>query len=488
MRPASGLRLKIAIVLCTIVYLSLSSIALASDTIQVFGGGVLTMTAKAASIRCVSGDPLVPYTIFTNFSYSLDTVTNPTLNARYDPAEECFSNRTYAIRLQSGCTIQFTPPSLAFLECAGISGYVGPKYMVVGVTYVPPGPSSFVEYSTSSFFGTTTSLSSSVTRETSISASVKAEGDIIPKVLHGEITATASAGATQSSTSSSSVTVSIQNLFTTRLGGTPSAFSPVDHDYDIIWLWLNPAVLLTVYPKLPGFPSVVTWNGYGFDASDQPAMDIWPIEVGYLNGHFGPLPLEDASVLSRSWAASQVFLPGQGPGLTSADFADILQADPFATSGYTVTLSPTAVPATTVDGRFTISGPTNGSAQSFAYRQPAPGSAPLTQTMSNTYSTTSALGKTSSHQSRVGFGVDTSLSGSFFGKLTVSLSTSFTLTHTHESGNSVTSTTSQVDTLSITGPPCGSQTPPCAPVYMGPPQFNVYQDNIFGSFMFNPVN
>lgn len=445
------------------------------------------MTQTAASIRCVSGDPLVHYTIFSNFSYSLDTVTNPTLSARYDIDEQCFSNRPFTIRLQSGCTIEYDPPSSAALQCAGISGYVGPKYLVVGITYVPPGPSSFVEYSTSSSFGTTTSLSDSVSRETSISTSVKAEVGL-PEVLHGSITATASAGATQTSTSSSSVTVSIQNLFTTRLGGTPSAFSPVDHDYDIIWLWLNPAVLLTVYPKLPGFPSVVTWNGYGFDASAQPAMEIWPIEVGYLNGHLGPLRPEDASVLSRSWAANQVFLPGQGPGLTSEDFANILQADPFATGGYTVTLSPTAAPATTVDGRFTISGAANGGAQSFAYRQPAPGSSPLTQTMSNTYSTTSTLGRSSSHQTKVGFGVDTSLSGSFLAKLTASLSVSFTLTQTHESGTSVTSTTSQIDTLSITGPPCGSQTPPCVPVYTGPPQFNVYQDNIFGSFMFNPVN
>ena len=493
MSIASGLTtaMKITIALGTMVYLAPSVTALPLTTIPVNGGGVLTMSQTSATKRC-EGD-LVSYAVFTNFSYSLDTVINPSQQARYDQNASCVFPETITLKLQGGCTIVFNPAVMfnagadPQLKCAGVPGYVGPKYIVVGVTYVPPGPSSFVQYSTSSFFGTTTSLSNSLSAGVSFSTSVTGGGSIL-KVLSGTITQTVSGSAMQTSTDSSSITVSIQNLFTTRLGGTPSAFSPVNHDYDIIWLWLNPAMLFTVYPSLPGFPSVVTWNGYGLDASDQPAMDIWPIEVGYLNGHFGSLPFEDASVLSRSWAVNQLFPAGQGPGLTSLDFENILRVDPFADSNYQVVLSSTAMPTTTVDGRFTISGATNGSAQSFIYRQPAPGSSPLTQTMTNTYTNTSTLGTTSSFQTQVGFGVEASLSGEFFAKLSRSLKLSFTLTQTHQSGRSVTATTTQIDTLSITGPPCGSNTPPCAPVYTGPPQFNVYQDNIFGTFMFNPVN
>lgn len=482
---------KLVIMLGVMACLALSSSAARAGTVNwsVIGGGLLTMTETTTSVRCGASTRFDPVTQYTNFSYSLDTVTNPTLLARFDEADfPCFPNRTYTLRLQGGCTIDFDPGGGAALICAGVPGYVGPKYLVVGVTYAPPGPASFVQYSTSTSFGTTTSLTSSFMSNTSLSVSVSA-GAKIAGWLNGKLTVTGSTSETQTSTDSSSTTVSIQNLFTTRLAGTPNAFSPVNHDYDLVWLWLNPVMLFTVYPKPPSFPPVVTWTGYGYDATDQPAMDIWPIEVGYLNGHFGQLPFTDASVLARSWAVNQVFGPGQVPGLTAEDFANILRADPFADPGYTVALSSTAVPATTVDGRFTISGATGGGAQSFTYRQPAPGGTPLTQSLTSTYTNISTLGRSSSYQTQVGYGIDASMSASFFGVTFGSdVKFSHTLTHTHQSSSSISSTTSQMDTASITGPPCGSGTPPCVPVYTGPAEFNIYQDNVFGTFMFNPVN
>jgi len=43
--------------------------------------------------------------------------------------------------------------------------------------------------------------------------------------------------------------------------------------------------------------------------------------------------------------------------------------------------------------------------------------------------------------------------------------------------------------LSITGPPCAGVNFPCNPTYNGiPSEFDVYQDNIYGTFMFNGVN
>lgn len=485
---------KFATGLGVIACLVLWSSAAGAQTVTwpVTGGGLLTMTENSTSMRCGSTQRFDLVTQYTSFSYSLDTITNPTLVARFDGERSpCFSNRISTLKLRGGCTITFDPSGDASLICAGVPGYVGPKYLVVGVTYVPPGPASFVEYSTSTSFGTTTSLSSSFSSNTSVSVStgVGESWKLIGGYVDGKLTVTGTTSETQSSSDSSSVSVSIQNLFTTRLAGTPDAFRPVNHDYDLIWLWLNPVMLFTVYPKLPGFPSVVTWNGYGYNAIDQPAMDIWPIEVGYLNGHFGPLPFQDASVLARSFAANQVFAAGQGPGLTAEDFANILRADPFADPGYSVVLSSTAVPATTVDGRFTIASTPSGGAQSFIYRQPAPGGTPLTQSLTNSYNHMSTLGRSSSYQSQVGYGIDASTSASFFGvTFSTSVSLSHTLTHTHESSSSITSTTAQVDTVSITGPPCGSSTPPCVPVYTGPPEFNVYQDNVFGTFMLNAVH
>jgi hypothetical protein len=41
-----------------------------------------------------------------------------------------------------------------------ITGFVNPKYVVVGVTYAPPGPSSNVTYTNSKLVGTTTTTTS----------------------------------------------------------------------------------------------------------------------------------------------------------------------------------------------------------------------------------------------------------------------------------------------------------------------------------------
>lgn len=475
-----------ALVMATCLTWSASAWAI-TRTMQVAGGGVLTAAETFSTAQCGPGKSGLDHiTKLTSFAYSLDTVSQPNLAAIFHSAPDCDDNPKYTLPLRSGCTIKFDSQLAPAITCGDVPGYVGPKYLVVGVSYAAPGPGSFVQYSTSSSFGTTTSLSSSFSSNTSISVSLS-HGVSIAGVLKGDVKVTGTVSASQTSTTSSSTTVSIENLFTTLLPGTPDAFSPINHDYDIIWLWLNPVMLFTVRLSPPSFPSAVTWNGYAYDLADQPGMDIWPIEVGYLNGHFGPLPPTHVTVLSRSWAATQVYPPGHGPELTSEDFANILRSDPFTTAGYSVTLSPSANPVTSSDGRFTIAGVTNGSAQSFVYRQPAPGGSPLTQSFTNTYTTMSTLGRSSAYQEQVEFGIDVSLSGSFFAKFSSTLNISQTFTHTHEASSSVTSTGTVIDSLSITGPPCGSNTPPCSPVYTGPSEFDVYQDNIFGSFMFNPV-
>src|SRR4051794_37111711 len=43
------------------------------------------------------------------------------------------------------------------------AGLINPKYIIVGVTYAPPGPQSNVSYADSTMVGTTTNLSSSYT-------------------------------------------------------------------------------------------------------------------------------------------------------------------------------------------------------------------------------------------------------------------------------------------------------------------------------------
>lgn len=52
--------------------------------------------------------------------------------------------------------------------------------------------------------------------------------------------------------------------------------------------------------------------------------------------------------------------------------------------------------------------------------------------------------------------------------------------------STITDTNMQTDQLQITGPGCTGS--PCNPAYSGPGEFDVYQDNIYGTFMFWPVN
>jgi len=52
--------------------------------------------------------------------------------------------------------------------------------------------------------------------------------------------------------------------------------------------------------------------------------------------------------------------------------------------------------------------------------------------------------------------------------------------------NTITHTNTQMDSATIQGPPCTGS--PCNPLYSGPAQFVIYQDNLFGTFLFDGVN
>jgi hypothetical protein len=78
---------------------------------------------------------------------------------------------------------------------------------------------------------------------------------------------------------------------------------------------------------------------------------------------------------------------------------------------------------------------------------------------------------------------------SWWDSLKYTLKESDTLTWTNSWLNTLTTTTTLQQALSLTGPPCPANPPgPCNPEYAGPGQFYVYQDNQFGTFMFYPTN
>lgn len=372
----------------------------------------------------------------------------------------------------------------------GVQGYVDPKYLVIGITYAPPGPNTntWVQYLNSTFVGVTETLSSSFYNGNTQTISFSAGGKIVG-VLHGTNTTTQSTTNSQTSTKSSTITTSIQVQNGEKTPGTGNYFAPVDNDYDIIWIWLNPVALFTLNSSGPP-----TWNGYGFDMSDQSDLDVVGIPLGYLNGDFGSMPPQYLASTNRSWAANQMWPAGQGPALTSADFAQIASLDPFSNSSYGTNEIGYAPPPSTADNRFTMS--LCNSETEAPYTQGSPNQPSAEDyTCQATYTNLSTQAQSLSTTFSQTFSVDTSFSAStFFADFSASLQNAYTLTWTTEAQTSITNSTSSFANVSIEGPPCDNTLPSyvCSPVYDAngnePTEFNVYQDNMFGTFMFAPIH
>jgi hypothetical protein len=78
--------------------------------------------------------------------------------------------------------------------------------------------------------------------------------------------------------------------------------------------------------------------------------------------------------------------------------------------------------------------------------------------------------------------LEAQFSGGIFGsKLTLDLKTTNTLTWMNTWLNTLTVTQTNTNALSVTEPSG------CNPPYAGPGQFIVFQDNMYGTFMFYPV-
>jgi sugar lactone lactonase YvrE len=379
---------------------------------------------------------------------------------------------------------------------AGFSGFINPKYVVVGVVYAPPGSSSSVTYTNTTSVGDTTTIASSFTSDVGYSVS-EAIGIGIPAggITKGgvNLTFTESTDYTQGSNSSQTLTISKASTIAYTTGGTPT-FAPVNSDYDYIWLWLNPEFLVSYTPAAGSNPANLQLTGYAFDPTDPasgepPASgpyisgpDIVEVQVGCLDGDFScpsTLTITDGVVtsgtLARSWAAGEYqWAAGQGPGLTTADIAYILTFDPLVPSNdYTLLES---FPSTTSDGRFT--------------KEPYPPNpiqypvGAATEMYNTVQTDTESVASGASTMIKQAFGVSEQFGTSFLDIFTstTTMTESLTLTWNYTWLNTLTTTTTLTDALSVKGPP----DPP--PTYDGPVEFIAYQDNIFGTFAFVPVN
>jgi len=357
-------------------------------------------------------------------------------------------------------------------------GFVNPKYVIASIEYAPPGLSSSASYGNNTVVGTSTTVSSSFSNKATQSVSISS-GGAIPGFTTNHTT-TNSNSYTQGQDTSSSVAVSQMSSLTTGVNGveTPAG---TNHDDDLMRVWLNP--IFTFGVDNTSNPITVIWTGYGYDLNDSaayPYMELVDVKMGCLNGHFSPSDSNCSYFFGRAqrtWAHNNQ--DGSGPGLTGngaacvagsgSDICNILAADPFSNPNYAPTFNPPSI--STVDGRFTACNTTNCSQTISA----TPGG--FTQ-YSQGYTTTTAQSQTSRYTYSQTFAVEDQFKGTgWLSGFNASLASSNELTWSHQFSQATNNSQSQIASFTIK--PSSS--------YTGPGGFDVYQDNVFGTFIFWPI-
>ncbi len=340
------------------------------------------------------------------------------------------------------------------------TGYINPKYKVVGIAYSVPGTSSFVQYTDTTMLGTSTSTSNSFSTNVTTSESIcgSTGGDVCGKGDGVAVTGTYTNAFTQESDTSSSFAVNQTKAFVDKL--YPLTGPVLDHANDVVYVWVNPNVWYTVTTE--GAP--LQWNGYTYDLNDDSNnMEVIPLRLSQLQN---PSTIDAYTLgrLARSWAQSNV--DGSGPGITNQDLLAIAAQDPFSDPNYTVQLGSDY--QTTTDKRFTLT--TN---QELWYL-------PGQQNAYNwTYTGTTTSGQGAKTTYSDGFAVEEKFTSSIFiASLTYDLKQSTTFTWVDQWNKITTSMTGESAIVQIVGP---------TDSYSGPDEFNVYVDNVYGTFMVYPV-
>ena len=481
-------------VICASIFLGLFSSALLAQSthaysVQVSGGGTLSYDVVTSATTICNQNPLAYWSTidFQGFVYTDASGTKHTMSGGFDwrevdgpggstaggmPVAGCpmpspggrpsdTQNFTLSAADGSGYYVAAalpygvsSPSQLVGSESFSLYGFAKLKYQILGVDYAPPGSKSNVNYGGSMMRGTSHSDSSTWNNNLSTSIGVSVKTGFLG-IVDAAVSYTASASYAQEGDSSNSITVSTTKNVSDSIPGPASAATGISHDYDIIWVWLNPEVSL----DFTG-PDSMQWNGYAYDpADDANEMEVVPLTVAELKNP-ALLPAGTLARLSRSWDKS-----GLG-GLTTTDYADILEADPFVAN-------PNFNPNTDATHRFDLQ---NG--ETFSYTPANPGGQPITQTYSISTQSTTSQGQGASDTHSAGLAIDDTLSGGIFGtKVTASLKISNTYSTTNKWSTLLNGGSGQTASLSITGPAATDG-------YTGPTTIQVWRDNVYGSFMF----
>jgi len=428
-------------------------------------GGTLTYSQSTSTWTCYSGPPSGSFYTVTVWGVSGMSFTAPNGVTSTFPTGP---QGTYADSGSGTCPGVTTFPTVltssdqqvtlsvssintgASFGFVSYNDYIKPKYQVVTVIYAAPGNNSYVDYGTTTDVGATSSVSYTDAHSTMTTMSVSVGGN--GKLGIGA-TASASLSNTYTQEQDSGNSIAVDQIMASDLK-TTFAGVPLNHDNDVIRIWLNPALTLSA----PTVTGPYTWTGYEYDQNDPNGMDVISLTVAQIKAYAsGTTPI--GGRLARIW--DPVSGGGLG-GLTPQDFATILQRDPFASGGVNL-------PA----GRFTLVDQFNFLTGTAGVRPD--GTFTLTETYKNAASFNQAV--VDSTATKFEISVKGSL-GPFFSS---SVTKDTTITVTYKQASSQTYTTSQTATVQI-------QSPAATDNYTGPTLFNVYQDTLYGTFLFVPIN
>ncbi len=339
-------------------------------------------------------------------------------------------------------------------------GFINPKYKVVGIDYTVPGEDSYVKYTDTTMMGTSTSTSSSFSTNVTTSESIcGSTGSSVCGQGNGvAVTGTYTNAFTQESDTSSSFAVDQTTSFVNQW--SPLDGPALDHGNNVIYVWVNPNVWFTTTG--PGAP--LQWNGYTYDLSDDSNnMEVIPLRLSEL---LNPSTIDTYTLgrLQRAWAATNT--DGSSPAITNQDLLNIAAQDPFSNPNYTVIIGPDH--QTTTDDRFTQT--TN---EELWY---LPGYSDQ-YNWSYTGTTTAGQGAKTTYSDE--FALEEKFAGSFFWQsVSYDLKQSTTFTWVDQWNTLTTGMQGESATVQIADAPA---------TYSGPNEFNVYVDNIYGTFMVYPV-
>lgn len=187
-------------------------------------------------------------------------------------------------------------------------------------------------------------------------------------------------------------------------------------------------------------------------------MDYIPLYAGWLKTP-STMPADVASRLARTWDTSGV------GGLTSADYASILAADPFESN-------PSFNPNTDTSARYTLQRD-----QLINYVPASVGDQPVQQTYS--FTTQTSQGNTNSSKDTRTVSASVKAGFKIFG-LGTDATGQYQYTSTSQWSSTNTDTANQTVNISIT-PPASTDN------YRGPTAIQAWVDNVYGAYMFYPV-